>query len=119
MGTRSNVYVETKPGTYMGTYVHYDGYPSHMNQTLMDMPRKDLEAHIIMSMNRGGMRFLGIDSSGKDETEYLEGDGCTVLLSDPNGAEWGAEFVYIKQLDGTVKWRDTFDGRGWSLRDFR
>jgi len=89
-----------------------------MNQTLMDMPREDLEAHIVMSMNRGGMRFLGISPDGKDETEYLDDFGCTVLLSNPNEPEWDAEYIYIKQLDDTVKWCETW-GAGWSIRDFR
>ena len=113
MGTRSNVYVETEPGTYVGTYCHYDGYPSHMFPTLMAIDNDLLLAHILIAAPQGGFRIL---SEGK--TEYLDDYSYPSMLSSPSQPDMGPEYIYIKCYDGSVKWRDTYgdyvdDGTGW------
>jgi hypothetical protein len=109
MGTRSNVYVETEPGTYLGTYCHYDGYPSHMFPTLTDMDHDRLLGHILIAMTRGGFRTLDGPA-----TEYID-DTETVIMTDPAMEDWGPDYVYIKRLDGKVQWRPTYDelNVGW------
>jgi len=99
MGTRSNVYVETEPGTYLGTYCHYDGYPSHMFPTLEQMSHDKLFTHILIAMTRGGFRIIDSDS-----TEYLD-DTVSCVITNPAMTHCGPDFVYIKRLDGKVQWR--------------
>lgn len=114
MGTRSNIYVETKPGTYLGTYCHYDGYPRHMFPTLVKMKHQELLGHILIAMTRGGIRIL----EGQGATEYLD-DTIAVMLTNPAQEDWGPDYVYIKRLDGGVQWRPTYDEEeiGWR-RDY-
>lgn len=101
MGTRSNIYVETRPGVYLGTYCHYDGYPAHMFPTLAAMDRDSLLSHILLAMARGGFRIInGI------MTEYLD-DTEAVVMTNPAEEDWGPDYVYIKCYDGSVKYRAT------------
>jgi len=112
MGTRSNVYVETEPGTYVGTYCHYDGYPDHMFPTLQAINNDTLLSHILLGAPRGGIRMLYRDDEGF--TEYLD-DAVPCVLSNPSEEDCGPSFVYIKCRDGGVKWRGTYDDApmGW------
>tara|TARA_R100000008_G_C3505059_1_gene125711 strand:- start:221 stop:580 length:360 start_codon:yes stop_codon:yes gene_type:complete len=111
MGTRSNVYVETEPGTYLGTYCHYDGYPDHMFPTLQAIDNDTLLSHILVGAPRGGLRGL-MDVVGL--TEYLD-DTVPCVLSNPSEGDYGPDYVYIKCLDGSVKWRGAYDeaAYGW------
>jgi len=113
MGTRSNVYVETEPGTYVGTYCHYDGQPSHMFPLLTTIENDMLLSHILMAAPKGGLR--GIYDRG---TEYLDDYTYPCLLQNPSTEDLGPEYIYIKCLDGSVKWRDTYgdyvdEATGW------
>jgi len=111
MGTRSNVYVETEPGTFLGTYCHYDGYPSHMYPTLGLIDNDKLTAQILIAAPQGGFRIL----HATDATEYIGDHAHTRLLENPHMEDLGPDYVYIKCLDGTVKWRPTYDEEdlGW------
>ena len=113
MGTRSNVYVETEPGEYLGTYCHYDGYPSHMFPTLTRMDREKLHGHILIAMTRGGFRILD-----GPETEYID-DTIPAIMTNPAMEDWGPDYVYIKRLDGKVQWRPTHDEEniGWRFTE--
>jgi len=114
MGTRSNVYVETEPGEYIGTYCHYDGYPSHMFPTLTDMDREKLLGHILIAMTRGGFRVIEGYIDEVMTTEYLD-DTVPAIMTNPAMEDWGPDYVYIKRLDGKVQWRPTYDelNTGW------
>ena len=103
MGTRSNIYVETKPGAYLGTYCHYDGYPKHMHTALERMGHDKLLGHILVAMTQGGFRTIGIDHHG--DTEYLEYSNTPCILLNPDDEDCGPDYVYIKCLDGKIKWR--------------
>lgn len=103
MGTRSNVYVETEPGTYIGTYCHYDGYPSHMFPTLAAINKDVLLTHILLAAPQGGLRILKTHG-----TEYLDDYAYPCMLQNPSIEDLGPEYIYIKCLDGSVKWRDTY-----------
>jgi len=105
MGTRSNVYVETEPGTYVGTYCHYDGYPSHMFPTLTAIDKDILLTHVLIAAPQGGFRILQ-----ERGTEYLSDYSNPCVLENPADEDWGPDYVYIKCYDGGVKWRNTFDG---------
>ena len=111
MGTRSNVYVETDPGTYLGTYCHYDGYPSHMFPTLRDISNDKLLSHVLVAMTRGGFRILHSDEG----TEYLDGEH-TCIMTDPHMEDWGPDFIWIKCHDGSVKWRDSAESK-WNFTE--
>ena len=104
MGTRSNVYVETEPGTYLGTYCHYDGYPSNMFPVLSEIDSETLLTHILIAAPQGGFRVLGIEG-----TEYLGDYSYPCVLQNPSMVDMGPEYVYIKRLDGRVQWRDTYE----------
>ena len=118
MGTRSNIYVETEPGTYLGTYCHYDGYPSHMFPALTDMDHDRLLGHILIAMTRGGFRVIEGYVNEEISTEYLD-DTETVIMTDPAMEDWGPDYVYIKRLDGKVQWRSTYDEEniGWRFTE--
>tara|TARA_R110002020_G_scaffold98887_4_gene235139 strand:- start:130 stop:474 length:345 start_codon:yes stop_codon:yes gene_type:complete len=100
MGTRSNIYIETEPGKYVGTYCHYDGYPDHMLPTLQAFDSDTLLAHVLLAAPRGGFRSLMSEG-----TEYLD-DHAACILQDPLDEDYGPDYVYVKCHDGAVKWRD-------------
>ena len=112
MGTRSNVYVETEPGTYVGTYCHYDGYPSHMFPTLSAIDKDLLLTHVLLAAPQGGFRIIKTHG-----TEYLDDYANPCVLENPAFEDLGPEYIYIKCHDGSVKWRDTYgdyvDETGW------
>ena len=113
MGTHSNVYVETEPGTYLGTYCHYDGRPSHMFPLLLTIENDRLLSYILMAAPQGGLR--GLYSRG---AEYLNDYTHACVLRNPSTEDLGPEYIYVKCLDGTVKWRDTYgdyvdEGEDW------
>jgi len=111
MGTRSNVYVETEPGTYLGTYCHYDGYPDHMFPTLQAIDKDTLLSHILIAAPRGGIR--SIQAGGP--MEYLS-DDTSCVLDNPSEGDWGPDYVYIKCHDGSVKWRGAYDEAAWGWK---
>ena len=112
MGTRSNVYVETEQGTYLGTYCHYDGYPDHMFPTLQAIDNDTLLSHILIAAPNGG--FRGIQAGGP--TEYLDDPSYPCVLDNPSQEDFGPDFVYIKCHDGSVKWRGTYDDEPFAWR---
>ena len=103
MGTRSNIYVETEPGTYLGTYCHYDGYPDHMFPVISKMNNDELLGHILIAMPQGGIRNLD-----REKTDYLD-DGTCVLMFNPHMEDWAPDYIWIKCHDGSVKWRHCGD----------
>ena len=109
MGTRSNIYIETEPGTYIGTYCHFDGYPSHMFPILESMANDELQSHILIAMTQGGIRVMD-----NVATEYIGDTSSTVILTDPHMEDWGPDYIWIKCHDGSVKWRYSSDDR-WRL----
>ena len=110
MGTRSNIYVETEPGTYLGTYCHFDGYPSYMVPILKDLTSDELTGCILLAIPRGGFRVLDEEI---DKIDYLN-DNCICVLTNPCEEDMGPDFVYIKQFDGTIKYRGTYTFEDWT-----
>jgi len=101
MGTSSRIYVETEPGDFIGTYCHYDGYPSHMHGTLERMSSDELTGFILQAIPQGGFRSLDIG-----EVEYL-GDSRIAIHTNPYDDNMGPNYIYIKLLDGCVRWRSS------------
>ena len=116
MGTRSNIYIETEPETYLGTYCHYDGYPEHMFPTLSHMNNDKLLGHILTAMTQGGLRVLHADHDTLNSTEYLGDYSCTCLLTDPLTDDHYGEYVYVKKADGKVMWRGYSESK-WSFEE--
>ena len=113
MGTRSNIYIETEHGTYIGTYCHYDGYPSHMFPTLTKIGHDDLLVHILIGISQGGLRGIYPHA----ETEYLGDFSSPCILTNPHmDCGWGPEFIYIKRYDGKVMWRHPFETQ-WNFQE--
>ena len=111
MGTRSNIYVETEPGTYLGTYCHFDGYPSYMLPILKDMTNDKLTGCILTAIPRGGFRVL---DERLDKIDYLN-DNFICILTDPCEEDMGPDFVYIKQFNGSIKYRSTRPHEDWKM----
>ena len=97
MATRSTIGYETSDGRYRATYCHYDGYPSHMKQELLDLTRDDVEIMVTTGWIRGGIRTM---SGGRPE--YFNGDGWEGALIDKERLTRVEEYAYMLRLDG--KW---------------
>ena len=112
MGTRSNIYIETEPGTYLGTYCHYDGYPEHMLKALGAIDNDKLTGHILQAIPRSGFRRF---DPAHDRIERFN-DNEIVCVTNPCADDEGVEYIYIKQYDGTIKWRSTMHAApGWQF----
>ena len=114
LSTRSNLYVETEPGTYIGTYCHYDGYPDYMLETISEATHDEFRGMILVAGLRGGFRIFstapppnGSEYLCDDEVCYFDNPATTIL---------GADYVYIKNLDGQVQYRSAY-GSSWMNRE--
>jgi len=104
VSTSACIFVETSETEHIGVYCHYDGYPSAKVEELLRMGYDDVHALVLKSGITGGLRCLrSID--GKPEMLRQE----TAYYFDPYSGclffKEGVEYIYIKQKDGTVKWR--------------
>ena len=95
MATRSTIGYETSDGRYRATYCHYDGYPSHMKQELLDLTRDDVEIMVTIGWIRGGIRTM---SGGRPE--YFN-DGADMRIDEELFCQT-EEYAYMLTLDG--KW---------------
>ena len=57
MATRSNIQVEIAPGKSLAIYAHWDGYPSHTGQQLLDYYNTQEKAEELVRM--GDMSSIG------------------------------------------------------------
>ena len=95
MATRSTIGYETSDGRYRATYVHYDGYPSHMKRELLDLTREDVEIMVTTGWIRGGIRSM---SGGRPE--YFVDVGWDGARIDKACLERVEEYAYMLRLDG-------------------
>ena len=116
MATRSNIYVETEPGAYIGTYCHYDGYPEHMLGILSKMTLDELRGEILVAGLKSGFKYLGDSKSLailRKPQEYI-GDDIICYLHNPSADDYGSpDYIYIKQVDGSIKYRSPTHWNGW------
>jgi len=99
MATRSNIYVENEEG-YIGAYSHYDGYPEHMIEQLQFLSPEETLEYILVGGAKGGFRLF---SPIAGETEYLNEDSRYIY--DPEEEYGSPDYIYIKRLDGSIRWR--------------
>jgi len=101
MGTRSNIQVEIASGKSLAIYAHWDGYPSHMGQQLLDNYNTQEKAEELVRM--GDMSSIGPtlkdcefykrdrDETG-DDLEPHEVDTFKIS-SIKQGQEWQYQFT--------------------------
>tara|TARA_Y100000034_G_scaffold114377_1_gene150430 strand:- start:1192 stop:1539 length:348 start_codon:yes stop_codon:yes gene_type:complete len=112
MGTRSNLFVEIEENNYIGVYCHYDGYPEHMLEQIKFCSHEEIHQHILIGGMRGGYRLF----SPKENKSELLGDAVASYVFDPEDAvvsDWSLDYVYVKCLDGTIRWTRRADGDKW------
>ena len=117
MGTSCNIYVETSPGNYMGTYCHFDGYEKHMLQAVGFVTHEYVYGEILRAGFQSGFRVFDPIGTGEEAggVEYLgERRPCFLYAPDTDGDFHGVHYIYIKYADGTIKWRSNFDCGGGS-----
>tara|TARA_R110000824_G_scaffold114298_1_gene264731 strand:+ start:292 stop:576 length:285 start_codon:yes stop_codon:yes gene_type:complete len=84
-----------------------------MFPTLAAINKDVLLTHILLAAPQGGLRILKTHG-----TEYLDDYAYPCMLQNPSIEDLGPEYIYIKCLDGSVKWRDTYgdyvdEATGW------
>ena len=102
MGTRSNIYVETADG-YVGCYCQFDGYPEHMYDQVNKRSHAEMYGIVLRATATEGIRCL---SDGGPE--YYPPSGSVEVLLDPDCPQEASpvNYVYVKQQDGSTRWRD-------------
>ena len=107
MGTSCIIYVELDHSKYIGTYCHYDGYTEHMIPALDSVVYNLVYGEILKAGMKGGFRaFSPLDGS----IEYLEDSiQCYAYSPENDFRTYGAEYVYIKCADNTIKYRATYE----------
>lgn len=94
---------ETQDGSYRGTTVNFDGYPSHMGPILSEMMLADIVIMVEKSLAGGGVR--GIDGPSLEDVEYYrDPTGIRPITSWPDRS-YG--YSYRKCLDGTLEYFTT------------
>ena len=120
MGTRSSVTAKTSTGEYKSIYVHWDGYPSGVGQTLLN--------HYTDQSKIEGLMALGDLSQLSESIEKPEGhsfknpaSGCCVAYGRDRGEE-GVEAKAGQTVEEASKWtKDSWceynylwDGKKWT-----
>ena len=95
MATRSVIGYIREDGSYLGTYCHYDGYPSSVGVTLLQMSPEDIKIIVLQGIVKGGLRSLGKGSL--NDVEYFNEVWSEARRDTIPGGE---EYTYILGLDG-------------------
>ena len=82
-----------------------------MLPVLEDMTNDELTGCILLAIPRGGFRVLDEEV---DKIDYLN-DNYLCVLTNPSKEDAGPDFVYIKQFNGTIKYRSTYPGEDWKV----
>ena len=113
MSTHAAIFVETNK-TDIGTYVHYDGYPSHMLHPLMRMAPEEVQCHILIAAPRGGYSCYG---ELPCDRQVSHGDNGPEVYTDRDIVPAYCHHVYLKHQDGSVSHLDLesrdFDTPDW------
>lgn len=109
MGTNSNIYAELPDGTWVGSYCHWDGYPSHMFLSLRKI-RSPVAFHL--NVHRASMTG-GIRVVRHDGTLELYNDASSEPdLFDSCPCEVPHSFAYRVYQTGHVEWAT--DSSNWT-----
>ena len=109
MGTQSSLYIEKEENIFIGVNCYYDGYPEHMVKQISITTNADLYNWILIAGTKGGFRLF---SPSTGETEYMDSAPHYVYNPNDNG-DLGIDYIYVKCLDGTVKWRE------WATKEWK
>jgi len=105
VSTHAAFFVETGEGV-LGTYVHFDGYPSHMLHPLMRLTPQEVNYHIVSAAHRGGYTTFD-ENPAKREMQYME-NGSEVY-TDTDDVPTYCHHIYLKHQDGSVSHRERGD----------
>jgi len=109
MGTQSSLYIEKEDNTFIGVNCYYDGYPEHMVKQIITSSYDEVHHWILIAGTRGGFRLF---APLTEETEFMNDAPHYIYNPDDNG-DLGIDYIYVKQLDGSVKWRD------WATKEWK
>ncbi len=101
MATRSVIGYIQEDGSFIGSYCHYDGYPSGVGLNLLKMSSDDIKTMVTAGIIKGGIR--AINSPSLDDVEYFdEGwpEACRTQLPG------GEEYDYVLDTDGSLSCTD-------------
>ena len=105
MSTRATIASRRADGMYDAVYLHFDGYPKHTGETLMQHHASQTDAEMLVAS--GDLRCLDRDT-GKPEP-FSDGDPPSTLPTQEALIEFarncGAQYVYV------------FDDGTWSCRE--
>jgi hypothetical protein len=105
MSTRATIAVRRADGMYDAVYLHFDGYPEHTGEILMQHHTDQSAAESLVAA--GDLRSLDRET-GKPE-HYADGDPPAMLPTQESLIEFarncGAQFVYV------------FEDGAWSRRN--
>jgi len=115
MSTRSLVARATGQDTFVGRYVHFDGYPSGVGRSLWNVCRRTFEGDAdrmlasIIDDNVGGIDDIderAFREGGKPVTRNGKVDADEYLLADAQAAQFGCEYAYVfDRVVGSVTMR--------------
>ena len=108
MSTRSHVYAETTPGSFIGIYVHYDGQPDTVGASVVHTGRRDL----LSIINQGA--HCGLRSFMSGVPEFFD-TRMAAYNDDPERSRGQVSYVYRKRLDGSTE--VSRQGRDWERLD--
>lgn len=95
MGTRSVVAIPDGDA-WRGRYVHWDGYPTHMAQTLTDMVRRDGLSKVILTLTESFHGWSSLSATQVNETDepdfdsdiFVSVEGYGTAYADANPDDW-------------------------------
>ena len=101
MATRSVIGYIQEDGSFIGSYCHYDGYPSGVGLNLLMMSSDDIKTMVTAGIIKGGIRSIyGSDLAG---VEYFDESWPEARRTQLPGGE---EYDYILDTDGTLTCTD-------------
>lgn len=115
MSTRSIIAIRENPSTWKGVYHHWDGYPSGVGETLLELGKTkglDFIKTEIVNKHRAGWSTINKDwalepenirtsKNNKAPQYYSDGEGSGRFLSDKDEPGiMGTEYLYICEDTG-------------------
>ena len=105
MSTRATIAVRRADRTYAAVYLHYDGYPEHTGEILMQSYQTETAAEELVS--HGDLRCLNRETG--EAERFSDGDPPAKLPTNDSLIDFarncGARFVYV------------FDDGAWSYKE--
>lgn len=106
MATRSNIGIENEDGSVDYVYCHWDGYPTGVGASIIDMGRQEARALI----DKGDMSTVGEHYHEISNEPWEMVKPLTASSIDDYGQKADNDYAYIITRDGT--WMFKSYGRG-------